>query len=47
VTVIKYTRITAEQILRKLAGGMTSGKIISDHPNLTQNYIFAAQEFIF
>ena len=43
--VIKNTRITVEHILRKLAGGMTMVEIISDHPNLTQNDIFAAQEF--
>ena len=40
--VIKKTRITVEHILRKLAGGMTIDEIISDHPNLTQNDIFAA-----
>jgi uncharacterized protein (DUF433 family) len=43
--VIKNTRITVEHILRKLAGGMTFDEIISDHPNLTQKDIFAAQEF--
>jgi uncharacterized protein (DUF433 family) len=44
--VIKNTRITVEQILRKLAGGMTIEEIISDHPHLTQKDIFAAQEFV-
>jgi uncharacterized protein (DUF433 family) len=43
--VIKNTRITVEQILRKLAGGMTFDEIIADHPNLKQKDIFAAQEF--
>jgi len=43
--VIKNTRITVEHILRKLAGGMTFDEIISDHPNLTQEDIFAAHEF--
>ncbi len=43
--VIKNTRITVEQILRKLAGGMTVGEIIADHPHLKPEDIFAAQEF--
>ena len=43
--VIKNTRITAEHILRKLAGGMTFDEIINDHPSLTPEDIFAAQEF--
>ncbi len=43
--VIKNTRITVEQILRKLAGGMTIEEIIADHPHLTREDILAAQEF--
>jgi len=43
--VIKNTRITVEQILRKLSGGMTTQEIITDHPHLTPEDIFAAQEF--
>jgi len=43
--VIKNTRITVEQILRKLAGGMTVEEIITDHPHLKPEDIFAAQEF--
>ena len=43
--VIKGTRITVEQILRKLAGGMTVEEIITDHPHLTKEDILAAQEF--
>ncbi len=43
--VIKNTRITVEQILRKLAGGMTVEEIITDHPHLKKEDIFAAQEF--
>ena len=43
--VIKGTRITVEQILRKLAGGMTVEKIITDHPHLRKEDILAAQEF--
>ena len=43
--VIKGTRITVEQILRKLAGGMTVEEIITDHPHLRKEDISAAQEF--
>ncbi len=43
--VIMNTRITVEQILRKLAGGMTVEEIITDHPHLKKEDIFAAQEF--
>ena len=43
--VIKGTRITVEQILRKLAGGMTVEEIVTDHPHLKREDILAAQEF--
>jgi len=43
--VIKNTRITVEQVLRKLSGGMTIREIITDHPHLRPEDIFAAQEF--
>ena len=43
--VIKNTRITVEQILRKLAGGMTVEEIIADHPQLKPEDILAAQDF--
>jgi uncharacterized protein (DUF433 family) len=43
--VIKNTRITVEQIMRKLAGGMTIEEIITDHPHLTREDILAADEF--
>ena len=43
--VIKCTRITVEQILRKLAGGMNANEIITDHPHLKPEDISAAQEF--
>ena len=43
--VIKGTRITVEQILRKLAGGMTVEEIIADHPHLKREDILAAQAF--
>jgi len=43
--VIKNTRITVEQIMRKLAGEMTIEEIIADHPHLTREDILAAHEF--
>lgn len=43
--VIRGTRVTVEQILRKLAGGMTVEEIITDHPHLKREDILAAQEF--
>ena len=43
--VIKNSRITVEQIMRKLAGGMTIKEIIADHPRLTREDILAAHEF--
>jgi len=43
--VIQGTRITVEQILYKLAGGMTPEEIIKDHPHLKIKDILAAQEF--
>ena len=43
--VIKNTRITVEQILRKLAGGMTIEEIVADHPHLKPEDILAAQDF--
>ena len=43
--VIKNTRITVEQIMRKLAGGMTIEEIIRDHPHVNREDILAAHEF--
>ena len=43
--VIKNTRITVEQIMRKLASGLTIEEIIADHPHLTREDILAAHEF--
>ena len=43
--VIRGTRVTVEQILRKLAGGMSVEEIITDHPHLKKEDILAAQEF--
>ena len=43
--VIRGTRITVEHILRKLAGGMTVGDILEDHPHLTPDNVYAAAAF--
>jgi uncharacterized protein (DUF433 family) len=43
--VIIGTRITVEHILRKLAGGMTVGEILADHPHLTADDVYAAAAF--
>ncbi|HET6528296.1 MAG TPA: DUF433 domain-containing protein [Balneolaceae bacterium] len=43
--VIKGTRITVEQILHKLAEGMTTDEIIKDHPHLQVDDIHDAQHF--
>ena len=41
--VIKGTRITVGHILRKLAGGMTTDEILTDHPHLSPDDIYAAE----
>lgn len=43
--VIKGTRITVELILRKLAGGMTVEEILTDHPHLAADDVYAATDF--
>ena len=43
--VIKGTRITVEHILRKLAGEMTIEEILTDHPHLTPDDVYAAAAF--
>lgn len=43
--VIRGTRITVEQVLRKLGGDMTPEQIIEDHPRLTLEDIRAAEIF--
>ncbi len=43
--VIKGTRITVEQLLRKLAGQMTVDEILADHPHLTPDDVYAAAAF--
>ena len=43
--VIRGTRVTVEQILRKLAVGMSPEEIVRDHPRLTVADVHAAQGF--
>lgn len=43
--VIRGTRITVEQVLRKLGEGMTPEQILDDHPRLTLEDIHAAESF--
>lgn len=43
--VISGTHNTVEQILRKLAGGMTVSEILADHPHLTSDDVYAAAAF--
>lgn len=43
--VIKNTRVTVEQVLRKLSAGMTPDEIVKDHPRLTVEDIHAAEAF--
>jgi uncharacterized protein (DUF433 family) len=43
--VIKGTRITVEQILRKISAGMTDEQILIDHPHLQSADIRAAAAF--
>lgn len=43
--IIKGTRITVEQILRKVAGGLSIDQILADHPHLTPDDIYAAAAF--
>ncbi len=43
--IIQGTRITVELILRKLAGGMTVEEIMTDHPHLVAEDIYAATDF--
>ncbi len=43
--VIRGTRITVELILRKLGGGLSTGEVLADHPQLNLDDIHAAQAF--
>ena len=43
--VIKGTRITVEQVLRKLSEGLSPENILTDHPHLTVEDIYAATRF--
>ena len=39
------TRVTVEQILRKLGGGMTVNEILLDHPHLSRDDVYAAAAY--
>lgn len=43
--VIKGTRVTVEQILRKLGAGLSFEQILEDHPQLDADAIRAAAAF--
>lgn len=43
--VIRGTRITVEQILRKLAVGRTPAEMVAEHPRLTEEDVYAAARF--
>lgn len=43
--VIKGTRITVELILRKLSSGLNFHEILSQHPNLQEEDIHAAEGY--
>lgn len=43
--VIKGTRITVEQVLRKLASGMAPEEVVAEHPCLVLADIRAAEAF--
>lgn len=43
--VIKGTRISVEQILRSIAGGMSHAEILDAYPRLTEDDILAAVEY--
>ena len=43
--VIKGTRITVEQVLRKLSAGMSNEQIVEEHPHITLDDLHAAQAF--
>ena len=40
--VVARTRITVEQILRKLAAGMSIDEVLRDYPRLTRDDVLAA-----
>ncbi|HEY8696491.1 MAG TPA: DUF433 domain-containing protein [Rhizomicrobium sp.] len=43
--VVKGTRLTVEQIIDELSGGMTIAEILKAHPRLTEPDIEAAKKF--
>ncbi|MBZ0201466.1 MAG: DUF433 domain-containing protein [Ignavibacteria bacterium] len=43
--IIKGTRITVEQILKKLAGGFSVDEILSSYDHITKEDVFASIEY--
>jgi uncharacterized protein (DUF433 family) len=43
--VVKGTRVTVEQILRELGGGLSPDEVVTNHPNLSLTDIQAAEAF--
>jgi len=43
--VIRGTRITVQQVIDELAGGMSIAEILEAHPHLVEDDIAAAQQF--
>lgn len=43
---IKDTRITVELILEKLGAGLSYETLLAHHPNLSENDILAAVDFV-
>jgi len=44
--IIKGTRITVELLIRKLAGGFSVKDLLLSYPNLKEEQIFAALEYV-
>ncbi|HSJ68032.1 MAG TPA: DUF433 domain-containing protein [Anditalea sp.] len=44
--IIKGTRITVELLIRKLAGGFSVKDLLMSYPNLKEEQIFAALEYV-
>jgi uncharacterized protein (DUF433 family) len=43
--VVKGTRVTVQQIMEELRGGMSEAEILEAHPRLTRESIEAARQF--
>ncbi len=43
--VVRGTRVTVEQVLRKLAAARLPAEIVAEHPRLTEEDVYAAAGF--